>query len=89
MKIEKLKLGHLTREQHQQLARLLNVAQDNLKNASCIVHRAPYSDTTLRVSRAVQERLIDQLRAAWDEEYEYHDNPYQSVGYWIGGKQPL
>jgi hypothetical protein len=81
-----MKLKHLTREQHQELASLLNAAQDNLHAATMIVGRAPYTDDTLRVSRALQERLIDKLRNAWDEAYEYRENPYQSVGYSVSGR---
>ena len=89
MRVEHLKLKHLTKEQHQTLALLLNAAQDHLKDASGIVKRAPYTDVTLRVSRSLQERLINQLRAAWDEHFEYSENPYQAVGYWIGGNNPI
>lgn len=85
-----MKLTHLTTEQHMQAAKLLNQAQDNLRDLPCIVMRAPYTDRWLRIGRAIQEILIDPLRDAWDADptRDMHDNPYQSVGYIApGGKR--
>jgi hypothetical protein len=67
----------LDREQHLELARLLNQAADNLDMASKIVRRADYSDRSLHVGGYLQEWLIDPLREADSG----GDAPYQSVGY--------
>jgi hypothetical protein len=74
-------LKHLSCEQHEELARLLNQAQSNLDWATRIVKRAPFTDRVLNASKQVQERLIDPLREAWDERFDRESNPYQSVGY--------
>jgi len=67
----------LTREQHDELARLLNQAADNLIAASRIVNRAPFTDRTIYVGGTLQEWLIDPL----SEDRGGFDNPYQSVAY--------
>jgi hypothetical protein len=74
-------LKHLSREQHEELARLLNQAQDNLDAATRIIKRAPFTDRVLNASKQVQERLIDPLREAWDKGFDMPGNPYQSIGY--------
>lgn len=82
----------LTDEQHRQIAELLNTAQDQLKRATRIVNRAPYTDRTLHVSGMIQEWLIDPLSRAWDDAHPregFHDNPYQSVGYGSPWKRKL
>ena len=72
----------LTREQHRELARLLNQAADNLDQATEIVKRAPFTDRALYAGGTLQEWLIDPLREAWVDLGEpLEDNPYQSVGY--------
>jgi hypothetical protein len=73
----------MTTEQHQQAAALVNQAQDNLNALTRIVRRAPFTDQTMTIMKAIQERLIDPLREAWDADPSraLHDNPYQSVGY--------
>lgn len=77
---------HLSGEDHQKLAHLLNQAQDNLNEATRIVKRAPFSDRVLNASKQVQERLIDPLREAWNAHFAGlgHENPYQSIGYGRG-----
>lgn len=67
----------LTREQHDELARLLNQAADNIVAATRIVSRAPFTDRALYVGGMLQEWLIDPL----SEDRGGSDNPYQSVGY--------
>jgi hypothetical protein len=80
-----LKLAHLTREQHIEIARLLNQAEDNLDAASRIVARAPFSDRVLYASRTIQERLIDPLSEAWKEKkFGVQGCPYQSIAYGRG-----
>jgi hypothetical protein len=76
---------HMTTEQHMRAAALLNQAQDNLKELCDIVRRAPYTDRTLQVGKAIQELLIDPLREAWADDLSrsVHQSPYQSVGYGI------
>lgn len=76
-------ITHLTTEQHQRAAELLNQAQDNLRELTSIVSRAPFTDQTLRVGKAIQEVLIDPLREAWDNDHtrDLHGSPYQSVSY--------
>jgi hypothetical protein len=76
-----LKLSHLTRDDHEELARLLNQMQDNLTAAARIVRRAPFTDRMLNAAKHVQERLIDPLREAWDDKWGGRTNPYQSIGY--------
>ncbi len=82
-----MKLDHLTNEDHEKAARLLNEVQNNLATLSRIVGRAPWTDRTLRVQKAVQERLIDPLREARDTGRERGGQPperdsiYPSVYY--------
>jgi hypothetical protein len=80
-------ITHLTNDQHAEAARLLNEAAAHLHEVSRIVGRAPFSDLTLKVGKAIQEVLIDPLREGWDSDRNrsLHDNPYQSVGYWTPG----
>jgi hypothetical protein len=88
-------ITHLTTEQHQEAARLLNQAQDNLDQLSRIVSRARYTDQALRIGKAIQELLIDPLREGWDADPAriwdadpariIEENPYQSVGYHAPG----
>jgi hypothetical protein len=78
-----LKLGHLDGGQHFKLADHLQAAQNALEEATRIVNRAPYTDATLRVMRAIQERLIDPLREEWDHHDWGGDNPYPSVNHAI------
>jgi hypothetical protein len=70
-------MAKLTREQHDELARLLNQAADNLVTATRIVGRAPFTDRALYVGGTLQEWLIDPL----SEDRGGFDNPYQSIGY--------
>ena len=79
--------AHLTSEEHMEAARLLNQAEQNLRQVAHIVNRALFSDQTLRVSQTIQEILIDPLREGWDGDPDraFHDNPYQSVGYVVSG----
>ena len=88
---------HLTDQQHLEAARLLNQAQDNLHTVTSIVARAPFADQVLRISKAIQEILIDPLREGWEadpahertarvsgynyETRQWEGNPYQSIGY--------
>jgi hypothetical protein len=80
-------LDHLTDENHQQAARLLNEVQNNLLALSRVVNRAPWTDRVMRVQKAVQERLIDPLSEARDRGREQgglppeRDSIYPSVYY--------
>ena len=86
-------MTRLTRGQHEELAQLLNRAQDSLKRAMSIVSRAPYTDRYLYAAGTVQEWLIDPLREDWAEQDFHWDapsfqvapflqhGPYQSIGY--------
>ncbi len=69
-------MTRLTREQHIELARLLNQAAENIVAASNIVRRAPFTDRALYVGGTIQEWLIDPLREDGGSSL-----PYQSVGY--------
>jgi hypothetical protein len=76
----------LTNEDHVELARLLNQAQDNLDAAARIVGRAAYTDRTLYVGGTLQQWLIDPLIEAWRELQNWEDwphpvPPYQMVGH--------
>jgi hypothetical protein len=73
-------MKHLTRDQHIELAQLLNQAADNLTTASRIVNRAGFTDQMLYASGTIQDRLIDPLRDAW-ETLGSDKCPYQSVAY--------
>jgi hypothetical protein len=85
---------HLARPQHIELARLLNQAQDNLVAATKIVCISNYTDQTLTICRAIQERLIDTLsidgwpRATKSAGKPGDQSPYQSVAY-LGGPKRL
>ncbi len=59
-----LKLDHLSKAEHEDAAKLLNRVQDDLKALTCIVYRAPFTDQTMRIQKAVQELLIDPLSEA-------------------------
>jgi len=73
-------MSKLTREQHAELARLLNQAADNLNAATRIVSRAPFTDRSLYVAGVLQEWLIDPLIEDWRDQWS-GQFPYQSVGY--------
>jgi peptidoglycan/xylan/chitin deacetylase (PgdA/CDA1 family) len=79
------RLKPLTREQHLEVARLLNQAQDCIEAATqiaCHAKGARYTDDSLRVRRDLQNWLINPLRWAWDETREpIHESPYQAIGY--------
>jgi hypothetical protein len=77
-------ITHLTDEEHAEAARLLNEVEAHLKQVASIVRRAPYTDQALRVSKAVQEVLIDPLREGWSgDKWDRDGNPYQSHGYGV------
>lgn len=81
-----LKLSHLCRVEHEQAAEILNRVQDDLKSLTRIVQRAPFTDRTMRIQKAVQERLIDPLRDAASNSGadEGPRSIYPSVYYAIG-----
>jgi ribosomal 50S subunit-associated protein YjgA (DUF615 family) len=91
-----LKLTHLTRDQHLELARLLNQVEDNLTAATRIVSRAQFTDRMLYIARTVQTRLIEPLSEAWGQLSDEQakdlarldragcSDPYQNVGYGRG-----
>jgi hypothetical protein len=62
-----LQLMHLTRDEHRELARLLNQVEDNLTAATRIVSRALFTDRVLYIAGTVQTRLIDPLSEAWGQ----------------------
>jgi len=81
-------VSHLTREQHIAAARLLDEAQKALGEVARIVARAPYVDRYLDVGAAIQEFLIDPLKAGWEaqprgplERPAYRDDPYKGIYY--------
>lgn len=78
-----MKLGHLSAGEHAELARLLTRVQEDLKEATIIVKRAPFTDAVMRCQKRVQEALIDPLHNAWDaaNPERYRDQPYPSVYY--------
>jgi hypothetical protein len=79
----KLSLSHLSVAEHRELARLLSRVQDDLRAATAIVHRAPFTDRVLRCQKGVQESLIDELLIAWDSANpeRWQEQPYPAVGY--------
>jgi uncharacterized lipoprotein YehR (DUF1307 family) len=66
----RLKLDHLTIDQHEEAARLLRQVQDNLKELQRIVLRAPFADATARCQKRIQETLIDPLKEALERQTE-------------------
>ena len=81
-----LKLDHLSNEDHEAVAKLLDQVQRDLNSVSRIVRRAPFTDQVLRCQKRVQERLIDPLQEAADT-HGFDSGPtsiYPSVYYAIG-----
>lgn len=76
-----MNVSHLTQTELAEAALAMKEAQRLLRHVTTIVKRAPFTDRTLSVMRAIQEDLIDPLREAWDAEHDYNANPYPSVGY--------
>ncbi len=72
----------LIRDQHIELARLLNQAAENIIAASNIVRLAPFTDRAFYVGGTIQEWLIDPLRE--ESASLLPVVGYQSVGY-VGG----
>jgi hypothetical protein len=70
-----MKLAHLSRAEHEQLASTLSRVQSDLKSLTTIVGRAPFTDEVLRVQKRVQERIIDPLRQVSELPH------YPNVGY--------
>ena len=81
-----LRLNHLSQDDHMRAAVLLRRVQDDLREVSRIVQRAPFTDRVMRCQKGVQERVIDPLREAADA--NGHDagsvSIYPSVYYAIG-----
>lgn len=78
-----MRLGHLSPDEHAELARLLTRVQEDLKATTRIVKRAQFSDTVQRCLKRVQEGVIDPLHNAWDgaNPQRYQEQPYPSVYY--------
>lgn len=66
----KLKLTHLSEEEHQRLGVLLTRVTADIKDAARIVKRAPFTDATLQSMLVIQTLLINPLREA-----RYDENP--------------
>jgi hypothetical protein len=75
-----LKLDHLSRVEHEDLAARLTRIQDDLTYLTRLVHRAPFTDEVLRCQKRIQERIIDPLREASDGLPHY-----PNVGYGVRG----
>jgi hypothetical protein len=75
-------LKHLSRDDHHELARLLNQAQESLDAATMVINRAAFTDRVTRANKQIQEHLIDPLSLAWHADHDdSQTNPYPNCHY--------
>lgn len=86
------RLKPLSREDHEEAARLLNEAQAALTKAARLLADhlgAGYVDKVLRVQRDVMDKLIQPLRNDWEAQkdsdghwrFALHEDPHHAVNY--------
>jgi hypothetical protein len=75
-----MKITPLTREQHEDVARLLKEAIDRLGAAFEIVSRAKgayYTDSCLQLTKQIRSKLVEPLRNHWESSgFPPEDDPY-------------
>lgn len=86
------RLKPLSREDHEEAARLLNEVQAQLRQVSALLADhlgASYVDKVLRVQRDVMNKLVQPLRNDWEAQkgvdgrwrFALHEDPHHAVNY--------